>query len=140
MLGEEFEKMMNDRANTFNRDFKKGLHKFKFDLERRGKKTATQDFYQPTTRAGFERDYKLTGRLRSSIVSGFIDTRDGFGIALQAGGMSRGGVVDYADDLEFGTSGIKPFFFLGRSVKEEQENLPDFLRKLLKLQLSPSGI
>lgn len=139
MLLEEFQNMLEGRANTFRRDVIKDLTRFRFKLEAAAKKNATDDFYQPTTRAGYTRDYPLTGRLRSSIVAGFTNTQDGFNIVLQAGGLSRGGVVDYADDLEFGTDTIKPFFFLGRAIQSEQDELEDVLQEMLELTLSPAG-
>lgn len=139
MLLEEFEKLFEGRANTFRNDVIKELTRFRFKLEAKGKKNATDDFYQPTTRAGFTRDYPLTGRLRSSIVAGFETTRDGFNIVLQAGGLTRGANVDYADDLEFGTDTIKPFFFLGRTIQEVEDELPKDLLDMLELTLSPRG-
>lgn len=140
MLLEEFANLMNSRANNFNKEMVKALTRFRFSLEARGKKNATDDFYGPTTRAGHTRDYPLTGRLRSSIQSGFIETQDGFGITLQAGGLVGGGTVDYAEDLEFGTPTIRPFFFLGRAVQSERDELTDNLEEILKLQLSPKGV
>ena len=140
MLLDEFAALMNGRANTFNQDMIKALTRFCFSLEAKGKKNATDDFYGPVTRSGQTRDYPLTGRLRSSIQAGFNETSDGFGIVLQAGGLVGGGVVDYAEDLEFGTSDIKPFFFLGRAVQEERDELPDLLDEILKLQLSARGV
>ena len=114
MLLEEFEKLFEGRANTFRSDVIKELNRFRFKLEAKGKKNATDAFYQPTTRAGYTRDYPLTGRLRSSI-------------------------VDYADDLEFGTDTIKPFFFLGRTIQEVEDELPKDLLDMLELTLSPRG-
>ena len=140
MLLDEFAALMNGRANTFNRDMIKALTRFRFNLEAQGKRNATNDFYGPTTRSGNKRDYPLTGRLRSSITAGFIESSDGFGISLQAGGLVGGGVVDYAEDLEFGTDTIKPFFFLGRAVQSERDELTDNLEEVLKLQLSPKGV
>jgi len=135
VLLDEFANLLNNRANTFNRDFIKELTRFRFNLERRGKKNATEDFYQPTTRAGYTRDYPLTGRLRQSIQSVIKDSESGIQITLQAGGSG----IDYAQRLEFGDSEIKPFFFLGRAVQAERDELPDQLAEILKLQLMPSG-
>lgn len=137
MLLEEFEKLFEGRANTFKQDVIKELTRFRLKLEAKAKQNATDDFYQPKTRAGYTRDYPLTGRLRSSIVAGFDDSRNGFQIVLQAGGLSRGGIVDYAEDLEFGTSEIKPFFFLGRAIQEEEDELSDVLLQMLELTLQP---
>lgn len=140
MLLEEFEKLLDNRANTFRKDVIKELTRFRFKLEAAAKQNATDDFYGPVTRSGSTRDYPLTGRLRSSIVAGFANTQDGFSIVLQAGGLSRGAVVDYADDLEFGTSEIKPFFFLGRTIQEKKDDLPEVLQEMLELTLSPKGV
>ncbi len=139
MLLEEFEKLFEGRANTFKKDVIKELTRFRFKLEAKAKQNATEDFYQPTTRSGSTRDYPLTGRLRSSIVAGFDTTQDGFNIVLQAGGLSRGANVDYADDLEFGTDTIKPFFFLGRTIQQTKDDLPEVLLDMLELTLSPKG-
>jgi hypothetical protein len=139
MLLKEFENMLEGKANTFRKDVIKELTRFRFKLEAQGKRNANDDFYQPTTRAGYVRDYQLTGRLQQSIVAGFTNTQSGFNIVLQAGGLSRGGIVDYADDLEFGTDRIKPFFFLGRAIQSQQDELEKVLGEMLELTLQPAS-
>ena len=109
-------------------------------LEAEGKKNATQDFYQPTTRSGHTREYNLTGNLRRSIRSTVKQNKKGVTVILQAGGFEGGSSVEYADDLEFGTARIKPFFFLGRTVKAEQSKIEQQLGDFLQIELSPEGL
>lgn len=135
MNTKEFSKELKDKSESLQKDLELFLLKTRFELERKGKENATEDFYAPVTRSGFERDYPLTGNLRRSINSKIEKTSKGINLLLQAGGFLGGRSVDYADDLEFGTSDIKPYFFLGRAVKEQQEDLTGSLKEFLKIEL-----
>ena len=140
---EEFSKITSKKGSDLTNELKKQLVKSKFNLERIAKENATHDFYGPTTRSGHVRDYNLTGRLRSSIKGRLIQNKNNVSLVLQAGGNSGGGNVEYAGILEFGGVAnfngtrrrIKPYFFLAKAVKKEEENLRPFFKKFLKLQL-----
>lgn len=135
MTPREFRERISKSETNFDQELFKFLKSIQFGLERQGKLNATEDFYQATTRSGNVRDYPLTGRLRSSINSRLKRTTKGINITLQAGGSVGGAVVDYADDLEFGTTGIKPYFFLGRTIKAEEKSIRKDLFDFLQLQL-----
>lgn len=136
---EEFAQQLKSRSENFEKDLARFLIATTLVLEAEGKKNATEDFYQPTTRSGHTRDYPLTGNLRRSIRSRMKQNKSGVRITLQAGGFAGGNSVDYADDLEFGTERIKPFFFLGRTVAEQNNNIEEALGEFLKLELNPKG-
>jgi hypothetical protein len=132
---EQFSIRTEKEAKNIAKDLEKHLNTIRFQMERQGKKNATDDFYQPLTRAGFVRDYKLTGRLRNSINARLRRSKDSVEVLLQAGGFSGGSSVEYAAELEFGSARIKPFFFLGRAVKQTQNDLTKDLQKFLQIEL-----
>lgn len=132
---ENFVKRTRKEAEQIKKDLQKFLLKTRFQLERDGKKNATDDFYQATTRSGNVRKYyKLTGRLRNSINARVKDGKN-TELILQAGGFNGGQSVAYAAALEFGTPRFDPYLFLGRAVAKSGGTLPKQLEEFLKLQL-----
>jgi len=87
-----------------------------------------------------------TGRLRSSIKPEALPHGQ-FGFSLRAGGQSIAGHVgvpadvEYAARIEFGDSELKPRLFMGRAIhKVQEEDLPETLRRVVKLSLGERGI
>lgn len=132
---DKFVKATQKQAREITKDLERYLLGMKFTLEEKGKRNATNDFYQAVTRSGMTRDYPLTGRLRNSINARIKRKPDNVEVILQAGGLSGGGNVNYAGALEFGHGRMKPFFFLGRAVQAEQKTIPKNLQKFLKIEL-----
>ena len=132
---DKFVKATQKQAREITKELERYLLGVKFSLEEKGKRNATNDFYQTVTRSGKTRDYPLTGRLRNSINARIKTKSNDVEVILQAGGLSGGGNVNYAGALEFGHGRMKPFFFLGRAVQAEQKSLKKDLQKFLKVEL-----
>ncbi len=126
---DDFIRQTTDAARRLVAQYEQAIEVSKFIMERQAKLNASADFYDsPFQRSGRKRRPRpgapsgLTGRLRSSIRGG-SRTKGGILEAfVRAGGSTE---VFYAAPLEFGTRDgrIKPFLFIGRAVKSEQEEI-----------------
>jgi len=120
-------------------DFQNRLDNASRELRKRIEKQLTISALRMEGRSkqvAFSKFKNRTGRLRQSI-SGRLMKIDGRPTAvLQAGGQFGGVELNYADDIENGTSRIRPRLFLFRSVKKEQDiiapKLDQILRKALR--------
>ena len=91
-----------------------------------------------------ERDAKINAttypRVRSNMlrrsITGLTTMKMGESrVFLRAGGVVDGEVVNYADDIEFGTNRSAPRRYLGRAFDKELKRLPNRLADLLGISL-----
>ena len=138
---DDFIRQTTDAARRLVAQYERAMEESKFIMERQAKLNASADFYDsPFQRSGRKRRPRpgapsgLTGRLRSSIRGG---TRTKGGILeafVRAGGSTE---LFYAAPLEFGTRNgrIKPFLFIGRAVRSEQEEINKMFGKAITVAM-----
>ena len=117
---DEFNAVIEKAGSSFMEEVRKALTITAFQAERKAKINATS---YPKVR---------TGRLRSSIAGRIITNTGIIAVELRAGNSDRGGLVNYAEFVEFGTRNMTPRLFMKRAIDEEAPNLQSRLDKVLK--------
>lgn len=116
----EFQNRLDNASKELRKRIEKQLAISSLRMEGRSKQVTFSQFKN------------RTGRLRQSI-AGRVISIDGRPTAvLQAGGQFGGVELNYADDIENGTSRIRPRLFLSRSVKKEQDIIAPKLDQILR--------